>query len=331
MNSFEDIIGNENLIQNLKNSITHDRVNHAYIFEGAKGMGKLSIAKAFAKALNCYEGSSDGCGKCTSCISFDTDNNPDIIYITHSKSNITVDDVRVQILQQSAVKPYNCRYKIFVIPEADKMNVQAQNAFLKNLEEPPAYAKFLLLCENSSKFLPTILSRCVLFKLKPAPDFKAAAYVAQRLGIDKDRAELYVSYSQGNIGRAIAIADSEEFAESRNKAIELASELEKCDMIGLYRLADSLRDYDKPVCDEILEDMFLLYRDALVYKTTGSKKRIVQKDIADTVIAISKMSTPRLIRCCEEINNTRNNINSSNANKQMAIEALFFKIKEKTI
>lgn len=328
MNGFNDILGNEKLINNLKNSITHDRVNHAYIFEGGKGMGKLSIAKAFAKALNCYEGGADSCNKCKSCVSFDSDNNPDIIYVTHQKTNITVDDVRLQILQQAAVKPYNCNYKIFIIADADKMNVQAQNAFLKSLEEPPSYAKFLLLCENSSKFLNTILSRCVLFKLRPVPDFQVAAYVAKRLNIDIERAELYASYSQGNIGRAITIADSDEFRENRNKAIELISQLEKCDMIGLYKLADSLKDCDKAVCDEILENMFLLYRDALVYKSTGSKKKIIQKDITDTVINISKVSTARLINRCEAINNTRNNINSNNANKQMAIEALFFKIKE---
>lgn len=191
MNNFKDISGNENLINNLKNSISADRVNHAYIFEGQKGMGKITIAKAFAKALNCSEGKSDSCNECISCKSFDSNSNPDIIYVTHEKAGITVDDVRVQILQQAAVKPYNCRYKIFIVPEADKMNIQAQNALLKSLEEPPVYAKFMLLCENSNKFLSTILSRCVLFKLKPLPQFKVADYVEKNLGLDRDRSSSF--------------------------------------------------------------------------------------------------------------------------------------------
>lgn len=328
MNNFSNIIGNENLISNLKSSITHDRVNHAYIFEGSKGMGKLTIAKAFAKALNCFEDDPEKCSGCYSCTSFDTNNNPDVIYVTHEKSNITVDDVRTQILQQVIVKPYSCRYKIFIIADADKMNIQAQNAFLKNLEEPPEYAKFLLLCENSNKFLTTILSRCVLFKLRPLPAFRVTDYITRNMGMDNETAMLYASYSQGNIGRAKVLIESEEFKENRNIAMNVVSELEKCDLIGLYRLADKFKDYDKIKCDEILENMFMLYRDALVLKSTGSKKNIIQKDIFDAVKTVSSVNTSRLINRCESINTTRNNLNLNNANKQMAIEALFFKIKE---
>lgn len=329
MNNFKDILGNERLISNLKNSIAHDTVNHAYIFEGERGMGKKTIAKAFAKLLNCYEGKTEPCEKCSSCLSFDSDNNPDVIYVTRSKSAITVDDVRTQIIRNVSIKPYNCRYKIFIIQDADRMNVQAQNAFLKSLEEPPIYAKFLLLCENSNKFLDTIISRCVLFKLRPIPQLKVADYLKNKTDLTNEEAVLYASYSQGNIGKALVMAQSEEFKDNRNIAINAVSELDSCDMIGLYKLADSFKDYDKAKCDEILENMFLLYRDALVYKMTGSKKNVIQKDIFYVVEKISKTFSAALINSCEAINITRNNINISNANKQMAIEALFFKIKEK--
>ncbi len=329
MNNFSEICGNENLINNLKSSIANDRVNHAYIFEGAKGMGKLTIANAFAKALNCSRGKSEACDNCISCQSFNSGSNPDIIYVTHKKTVISVDDVREQILQNVAVNPYNCRYKIFIIPDADKMNVAAQNAFLKSLEEPPSYVKFLLLCENSNKFLSTILSRCIIFKLRPVSQQKAADYLVKNNGLDMEKAMLYSSYSQGNIGRAIVLSQSEEFRENRLKAIELIDELEDCDMIRLYKLADTFKDYEKNQCDEILEDMFLLYRDALVLKSTGNIKNVIQKDIAETIKKVSKTDTGALIRRCEAINTTRNNLNINNANRQMAVEALFFKIKEK--
>lgn len=328
MNNFSEICGNENLINNLKSSIANDRVNHAYIFEGAKGMGKLTIANAFAKALNCSRGENEACDVCVSCQSFDSGSNPDIIYVTHQKTVISVDDVREQILQNVAIRPYNCRYKIFIIPEADKMNVAAQNAFLKSLEEPPSYAKSFMLCENSNKFLTTILSRCILFKLRPVSQQVAADYLVRKTGLDIERAMLYSSYSQGNIGRAMVLSESEQFRENRLKAIELIKELEECDMIRLYKLADTFKDYEKPQCDEILEDMFLLYRDALVLKSTGNIKNVIQKDIIETVEKISKADTARLIRRCEAINTTRNNLNINNANRQMAVEALFFKIKE---
>lgn len=328
MNNFSEICGNENLINNLKNSITNDRVNHAYIFEGAKGMGKLTIAKAFAKTLNCNEGKSEACSSCISCQSFDSGSNPDIIYVTHQKTIISVDDVREQILQNVAVKPYNFRYKIFIIPEADKMNVAAQNAFLKSLEEPPSYAKFLLLCENSNKLLSTVLSRCILFKLRPVSQGEATDYLVKNTDLDREEAALYASYAQGNIGRAIVLSHSEQFKENRFKAIELIKDLEDCDMIRLYKLADTFKDYEKPQCDEILEDMFLLYRDALVLKSTGSAVGVIQKDIMETVEKISRSDTARLIKRCQAINTARNNLNINNANRQMAVEALFFKIKE---
>lgn len=328
MNNFADIKGNEGLINNLKNSIDNNKVNHAYIFEGSKGMGKLTVAKAFAKTLNCQKGLNESCNQCVSCSTFDSNNNPDIIYITHQKAGITVEDVRKQILQEVVIKPYNSRYKIFIIPDADKMNVQAQNAFLKSLEEPPEYAKFLLLCENSSKMLVTILSRCVVLKLKPLGTNEIAKYIENKLSIDSDNALLYSIYSQGSIGRAMELATSEKFRDNRNKAIDTVNSLESCDLIGMYKLSDTFKDIEKQDCDEILEDMYLLYRDALVLKTAGNKY-IYQKDIEEVIVKIANMSAAALIKICEAINITRNNLNFSNANKQMALESLFFKIKEK--
>ena len=292
------------------------------------GIGKSTIAKAFAKTLNCEEGGTESCGHCTSCKTFDEDNNPDIIYVTHDKKDITVSDVRNQILKNITIKPYRNRYKIFIIPEADKMNILAQNAFLKTLEEPPEYGIFLLLCENYNKFLVTILSRCIMFKLHPLPYNAVADYLVKNMDLTQDVSQLYSIYSQGSIGKALELANSDEFRDIRDTAIETAVKLEDADMIELYSLVDILKE-QKGFIDKILEIMYLMYRDALVMKQTGSQKNIIQKDkIPQTEIVAKKATISQLINRCDAINDTRFKL-SHNGNTQLLLETLFFKIKEK--
>ena len=115
MIGFNRILGHENIVHSLKNSIIGERVNHAYIFSGEKGIGKHTLAKAFAKTLNCRNGGTEPCGQCISCKTFDTGNNPDIITITHSKRDITVDVIREQIGENIIYRPHSNKYKIFII------------------------------------------------------------------------------------------------------------------------------------------------------------------------------------------------------------------------
>lgn len=326
--NFSQVTGHENIIEHLQTSILHNRINHAYIFDGIKGIGKTTLAKAFAKTLNCEEGGTDACNRCVSCKTFDENNNPDIIYVTHQKKDITVSDVRDQIVKNITLKPYRNKYKIFIIPEADKMNMLAQNAFLKTLEEPPEYGIFLLLCENYNKFLVTILSRCIMFKLHPLPYNMVSDYLVGNLNVSIDQAQLYSAYSQGSIGKAIELVNSEEFRDIRDTAIETALKLEDGDMIELYRLVDALRE-QKSSLDQILEIMYLVYRDALVIKETGSTDRVIQGDkLIQTERIAKKATASQLIKRCDAINDTRNRLNR-NGNSQLLLETLFFKMKEK--
>lgn len=326
--NFNQIIGHEKIIEHLKTSIIHNRINHAYIFDGVKGIGKKTLSKAFAKALNCESGGADSCNRCTSCKTFDENNNPDIIYVTHQKKDITVSDIRDQIVKNITLKPYRNKYKIFIIPEADKMNILAQNAFLKTLEEPPEYGIFLLLCENYNKFLVTILSRCIMFKMNPLPYNLVAEYLIKNLDITPEQAQLYSIYSQGSIGKATELINSEEFRDTRDMAVETTIKLETADMIELYSLVDTLKE-QRPLIDQVLEIMYLIYRDALVFKQTGNRNKLIQKDkLAQTEIIAKKATIYQLINRCDAINDTRTKLNH-NGNAQLLLETLFFKIKEK--
>ena len=151
MSGFQDIVGHKQNIEHLKNAEKMNKVSHAYIFSGEKGSGKKLLANTFAELLQCESEGEKPCGKCRSCRQAESGNHPDIIRITHEKPNtISVDDIREQLVGDVQIKPYQSKYKIYIVPDAEKMNVQAQNALLKTIEEPPAYAVILFLTTNAS-------------------------------------------------------------------------------------------------------------------------------------------------------------------------------------
>ena len=193
---FSDILGNEQIIEHLQNAIRMGKVSHAYILNAPESSGKRMIAEAFAATLQCEEKGTEPCGECHSCKQAASHNHPDIIYVQHEKPNtIGVDDIRVQINQDIAAKPYSSPYKIYIVDEAEKMNVQAQNALLKTIEEPPAYGVILLLTTNADAFLPTILSRCIRLDLKPVADDKLKDFLMKKCGVVDYQADICVDFS----------------------------------------------------------------------------------------------------------------------------------------
>ncbi|MDO4943518.1 MAG: DNA polymerase III subunit delta', partial [Lachnospiraceae bacterium] len=221
MRNFENIIGHEQNIEHLEKAIKNGQVSHAYIFNGENGIGKMTMAKSFAKALLCE--TKNSCGTCQSCVQMESDNHPDVIYVTHEKAGITVDDIRNQVNQSILVKPYSSDYKVYIIDEADKMNLAAQNALLKTIEEPPAYAVIILISDNKDSFLETILSRCVVLNFGPVKEEQVRDYIISHYGENKEREELAVLYSMGNIGKAIKVMESDEFHEQKDYCLNLMS------------------------------------------------------------------------------------------------------------
>ena len=184
MARFQDIIGQEQIKEHFRNALSTGKVSHAYLINGEKSSGKEFIAKVFAMALQCEKGEAEPCQECHSCKQALSDNHPDIIKVVHEKPNsISVDDIRKQVNGDVALKPYSSARKVYFIPEAEKMTVQAQNALLKTLEEPPSYAVIILLTSNVNTLLPTILSRCVTLHMKPVPDAVVRDYLCRQLQV----------------------------------------------------------------------------------------------------------------------------------------------------
>ena len=171
MGSFKDVVGHKDIVKYISSAVENNRVSHAYILNGERGSGKKMLANLFAMTLLCETGDNEPCGKCHSCKQAESGNHPDIIRVTHEKPNsISVDDIRTQVNNTVDIKPYQGPYKVYIIPQADMMTPQAQNALLKTIEEPPKYAVIILLTSNIGGLLPTIQSRCVRLDLKVVDD-----------------------------------------------------------------------------------------------------------------------------------------------------------------
>ena len=202
MPDLKDILGNEILKEHFRTAVKQNKVSHAYIIEGEKGSGKKMIAAAFAKILQCENRQAPtACGTCASCIQVEHKNHPDVIWVSHEKpSVISVKEIREQVVNTIDIMPYKGPYKIYIVDEAEKMNLAAQNAILKTIEEPPSYGIILLLTANRGAFLPTILSRCILLSVKPVPDQEIKDYLVNTLHVPEATAEFCVGFSMGNMG-----------------------------------------------------------------------------------------------------------------------------------
>ena len=326
MYRFENIVGNDKIIKSLKNSSINDTVSHAYILDGKEKTGKQLISKTFAKLLLCENNKNEPCLKCSSCISFESGNNPDFFFIDGNKKKLGVSDIRENILKNIETKPFKYKYKVFIIKDAHNMTIQAQNAILKTIEEPPKFAIFLILSKNHNSFLLTILSRCILFKIKPlSPNIIENFLISKN--INENMAKFYAIYSRGSIGKALEIAYSEKFIAFRQDIINDVNKLDELDLIQLYNLIDKY-DNIKENINEILDIYLLVYRDSLIFKQTNNFKNIIQKDITNCIQKISHMSIKNLTNKIDAILKTKLSL-EQNANFNMTMECLFFKLKEK--
>ena len=264
-------MGHEQIISHLQNAITTDKVSHAYIINGPDKSGKRMLAEAFAAALQCEEKGCEACGTCHSCKQAEGRNQPDIIYVGHEKPNtISVDDIRTQVNNDIVIKPYGSRYKVYIVDEAEKMNVQAQNALLKTIEEPPAYAVILLLTTNADAFLPTILSRCVTLNIKAVPDEQIKKFLMRRYQVPDYQADVCVAFAQGNVGKAIQLASSEDFNELKAATLQLMKRVKEIDLYEMTEAVRQIGEYKLQIND-YFDLMMIWYRDVLMFKATGDE------------------------------------------------------------
>lgn len=292
---FENIIGNESIKNTLKNNIKNNKITHSYLMVGIQGIGKKTIAKEYAKAILCLNDNKP-CNNCKSCIEFDTNNNPDFLCIEPDGNSIKIEQIR-KLQKEIQEKPIISNKKVYIIDNADLMTKEAGNCLLKTLEEPPEFAVIILIGSNENSFLTTIKSRCMILHFNRLEDIEIKRYLEQNHN-EKNVTQGMLDIASGSIGKAINLKDKQ---EQYQKIEQIINSIDKKDLIDIVKSAE------------------------ILYK---SKDNI--NDMLDyiNVILLRKAKTNYLYtNCIKIVENTKKRLNQ-NANYDMSVDNMLFKMWE---
>ena len=258
--SFLELTGQEHVVKALTNALEQNRLHHAYLLTGTRGVGKTTIARIFAKALNCETGvTANPCGTCSACTSIDSGHFVDLIELD-AASNTQVDNMR-ELLENALYAPTSARYKIYIIDEVHMLSKSAFNAMLKTLEEPPAHVKFVLATTDPQKIPVTVLSRCLQFNLKQIPQTQIVTHLKnilaqEQISSDSVSLQLLARAAQGSMRDALSILDQAiAFGQGKVDETVVREMLGAIDQNYLYDLLDALAQHDGPKLLSIADDM----------------------------------------------------------------------------
>lgn len=328
MYSYQNVIGNENVIEHLRKSKKNNKVAHAYIIVGPEGSGKKTIAYSFAKALQCENSPDSACHKCESCIQLETKNNPDVKKLYQEKeTSISVKEIRSQINNDILIKPYSYKHKIYIIEDADKMTPGAQNALLKTLEEPPSYAVIFLLVNNVDHLLSTIKSRCISINTRAISKQSIKEYLMKYTQLPDYKAKLCADFSNGLLGIALKLVKSDEFIQMKDNCIKILTRIKEFEIVDIIEYLKTVNEYKNKIND-YLDLIIMWYRDVLLVKSGISTDLLVFcEEEALLIRDANRLTYHNLKSNIDTVEATKSTI-ESNVNQELALELMFTKIKE---
>lgn len=306
---FDNIIGQSFAKRYLKSSIDNDKLNSAYMFEGIDGIGKKKTAYELSKILLEIE---------------HPENSPDYINISPSGSSIKVEQIR-KLQSDIIIKPHN-KYKIYILNSAEKMTVEAQNALLKTLEEPPEYAIIILVTNNKEAMLNTIKSRCDIVKFNSIPNNDMVKYLVQN-GVEENKASLLTAFSRGSLERALDLTNSNEFTEMRDDVQKYIEVLFDRNTVEILELPSEIDKYKSEIID-ILDIMIDYFRDIILIKERVDRGMLINIDkimfLKNICIKITYSQLSRIIGIIEEAKKKAR----SNCNFNINMQVMFLNIYE---
>lgn len=284
----------EELIKNLIESVHDGKSSHAYIFEGEKGLGTLEAARLFAAALTCSNTSISPCGTCQTCVESKADTNPDIIYVRpqKDKKSIGADDMRA-LSDDVAIKPFNSARKVYIIEDGALLTEPAQNTFLKTFEEPPEYAVFIMLIENLSTLLDTILSRFTLVHFPVLSEERIRKYITEKYPAEKERLPFLLKYCGGIPETVDAVVNDSEFESLRDISLEKIFALASRDKRDAFAIQKFLEEKKENV-NQILDFWLSFVRDTVLIQL-GARDKIMNVDKKDILKDFSSKTNPEIV------------------------------------
>ena len=258
--SFLELVGQEHVVKALSNALTQQRLHHAYLFTGTRGVGKTTIARIIAKALNCETGvTAEPCGQCRACVDIDGGRYVDLIELD-AASNTQVDSMR-ELLENALYAPTGGRFKVYIIDEVHMLSRSAFNAMLKTLEEPPGHVKFILATTDPQRIPVTVLSRCLQFNLKQIPQPQIRAQLAKVLGLENiefedDALGLLARAARGSMRDSLSLLDQAiAHGGGRVETASVRAMLGSVEREYLYEILAALRDADGPALIAVADRM----------------------------------------------------------------------------
>lgn len=336
---FSEVVGQDIIIKILKNSIINNKINHAYIFSGPRGTGKTSIAKIFAKAVNCLNNFGDICDECEVCKT-DVDDEIDIVEID-AASNNGIDEIR-EIRNTIKLLPSILKYKVYIIDEVHMLSTSAFNALLKTLEEPPSHAIFILATTEINKIPATVLSRCQKFDFKKIDNkhiVNRLKYICEceNIKIDNDIINFIAELSDGGLRDAINLLDQINSLDkekiTRTDVLNLIGSIDQNEVFDLFNsvLSGSVSDVIEKVDAfyhnnknfvQVVSELEVIIKDILIFNNT---KNYFDEKYEEKLYTYSKIDVNLLIKVSEELFELYNNLKRSN-NQMIIAEIIFIKI-----
>lgn len=318
------VYGHDWAVQHLQKALLKGRVRHAYLIVGAAGIGRQTLARAFAMALNCAheDEAQRPCGQCRPCKLIAGGSHADVIYAESDASTGTlrIEEVRA-VTSRLALRPYEARYRIAILPDFERARPQAQDALLKTLEEPPPHALLLLIASSTEALLPTIVSRSQTLRLRPVAAEAIREALITHKGADPQQAELLAGLSGGRLGWAIQALEDPTHLEQRAAALSLLDDLLRLNRHKRFELAEDLSK-EKLRLFPLLELWQTYWRDALLL-SAGARIPPANRDRQEALQElVAQLDEGEALRALRSTRDTLAKLNT-NLNVRLALEVLF--------